>query len=132
MKKNKFLRNLFVFILFVGIASGVGMMANRHFNFMTTDCEMHFEDGEAITIDGNEFRFNHPMMGSKTKYGFETRTMRGGIYMWLFVLAAVGGIFYFSKKNQNSPALDRLNQRLINGEISIEEFEKIKDTLLNK
>lgn len=47
------------------------------------------------------------------------------LYWWLF-------IFYFSKKEtpkESETALDILKKRLAKGEISLEEYEKLKKTI---
>jgi putative membrane protein len=52
-----------------------------------------------------------------------------GIWMFVFWAIVIFVLFSLFKKDSNKSSLEILEQRLAKGEISIEEFEKLKNTL---
>lgn len=91
---------------------------------------------------GAERRREIVMMGPGFGYygGFG---MGGGSFMMILVLLAIGLLVYFAFNRQqreswnvsaapNTNALELAKTRLARGEISLEEFEQIKNKLLEK
>jgi putative membrane protein len=74
-------------------------------------------------------------------YGFEYGSFGCGIFLMILILLIIGIAFYFINKNKRrghaatsiraSEALVILNERLAKGEITQEEYEKIKKVISN-
>lgn len=72
--------------------------------------------------------YSHPMGGRGYMYG------PGGFGMWItwiIVIAAVGfgAYYFFNKKGFSDTPLDILKKRYAKGEITKEEFEKMKSDI---
>lgn len=69
------------------------------------------------------------MMGSS-----RGNMMFGGMIMWVIIIIVVIGLFSFSDNSNNkkkSKHIEKLDERLVNGDISIEEYNEIKNKLGN-
>ncbi|MFA7571741.1 MAG: SHOCT domain-containing protein [Sulfurimonadaceae bacterium] len=63
------------------------------------------------------------------EYMNHSMTFFHGIWMFVFWAIFIFILFSLFKKGSNTSSLEILEQRLAKGEISIEEFEKLKNTL---
>lgn len=81
--------------------------------------------------------FGRGYNGFNSCYGLGPRFMNGGggmIIMLILIALTVFAVIYFTKmfsrnKPSNETAVERLKMRLVNGEITEEEYNKIKNAL---
>ena len=81
--------------------------------------------------------FGRGYNGFNSCYGLDSRFMNGWggmIIMLIFIALTVFAVIYFTKmsnrtKTGNETAIEKLKMRLVNGEITEEEYNKIKNAL---
>ncbi len=90
-----------------------------------------FLQDELINLCLGNSTYGRGMMGhGNSRMMFGSRNiMFGGMYMWILIILIIIGVFYYkgsSDKISNKNAITTLNNRLANGEISIEEYNELK------